>query len=312
RDLVIVGLTRAPLAGLVVLAPLIAYGEELGFLGQLESRLERSIEEGGDAGGISWSASTLLWIIALLVVVTVLGAVLQVLREVIQNWKLSLYRTPSGLRRTAGLFTTTSRSSTVRRVQAISTDDSPLQRWMGITHFRLRTFGSNDISLPGTRPHEVDQLRAIAFGTATPAPLDRRISRAAVFLAVRNTLLFLIPVGVAAWFTFDRWALLGLVLVPIRWATAERRWQLRRWSLVEGRLAEVRQLLARHMAELPLYKSQVVTVSQSFFERRRGLATLSVRSADGSVEVPLIPLDQAQACRDVILHAVETDRRPFL
>ncbi|NNE11515.1 MAG: PH domain-containing protein, partial [Ilumatobacter sp.] len=42
RDLVIVGLTRAPLAGLVVLAPLIAYGEELGFLGQLESRLERS------------------------------------------------------------------------------------------------------------------------------------------------------------------------------------------------------------------------------------------------------------------------------
>lgn len=308
-ELVVVGLTRSPLAGLVVLAPLVAYGDELGLLGRLGTRVERSIEGSDDT---QWGATTLLYLLALVAVVIVGGAILQVVREVIRNWNLRLTRTPSGLRRTAGLFTTTSRSSTVRRVQAISTDDSPPQRWLGFTHLRLRTFGDNDISLPGTRPAEVARLRRIVFGASSPPSLDRGISRAAVFLAVRNVVLVAVPVAGFLFFAIGWWSAWVLAAVPLRWATARRRWTLRRWSLEDGRLAEVRQLFTRHAAELPIFKAQVVVVSQSFFERRRGLATLQVRSADGSISVPLIPLDLACGCRDLILHAVETDRRRFL
>lgn len=308
-ELVMVGLSRAPLAGLVALAPLIAYGDQIGLTGWIEARLERSVD-GSD--GVDWTAGTILAVLGGIVVILVIGAVLQVVREVIRNWNLTLYRTPTGLRRTAGLFTTTSRSSTVRRVQAISTDDSPIQRWFGFTELRLRAFGDNDIALPGTRWDEVSSLRTMVLGTDEAPRLDRRVSRAAVFLAVRNTTIVLVPVAALTYLTVGWWAAILLGVVPLRWATAHRRWTKRRWGLADDRLAEHLQLFVRRTTELPVVKAQIVSVDQSFFERRRGLATLRVRSAEGFVAVPLIPLADALACRDHILHRVETDHRPFL
>jgi putative membrane protein len=63
---------------------------------------------------------------------------------------------------------------------------------------------------------------------------------------------------------------------------------------------------------VPIVKAQFVTVSQSFFERRKGLATVRLQSADGYLAVPMIDVGDAFAVRDLVLHAVETDRRRVL
>ena len=63
---------------------------------------------------------------------------------------------------------------------------------------------------------------------------------------------------------------------------------------------------------MPIVKAQFVTVRQSFFERRKGLATVRLQSADSYLAVPMIDLDDAMAVRDLVLHAVETDRRRVL
>ena len=124
--------------------------------------------------------------------------------------------------------------------------------------------------------------------------------------------MFAVVAVAALWVTVEWWSLLALALVPIRWAEARRRWRLRRWGLDDDRLAESYRFVAGHTAELPLFKAQVVSVTQSWFERRRGLATVTVRSADGYLEVPMIDHVDAVAVRDRVLFAVETDRRRFL
>ena len=48
------------------------------------------------------------------------------------------------------------------------------------------------------------------------------------------------------------------------------------------------------------------------FERRRGLGRVHVATAAGTVTIGMIPIDEANTVRDVILHGVETDRRSWM
>jgi len=311
RDLVLVGATKLPWAGLIALAPLIALFEEIDRVVDVDERFAGlAARTEGIVGGSM--LAVLLTVVIVAVTVTVLGALLQVTRELLANWNLRLYRTSSGLRRTAGLLTTTSRSSTVRRVQSLTTDDSPAQRWFGITHLRLRAFGENDISLPGSSDIEVEMLRSLVFGAIEPPALDRMISRWYVFRATRAGAFVAIALGVVLWFAVGPWSLLAGLIVPFQWLAARRRWRLRRWGITTERIAESYAFVSRHTAELPLFKTQVVSVSQSYFERRKGLATVELRTADGFLRVPLIDEADAAAVRDRVLHVVTTDRRRFL
>lgn len=311
RDLILVGATKLPWAGLIALAPLIALFEEIDRVVDVDERFERVAEqtEGVVGGSVLAAVLTAAMIV---VVVTVVGGLLQMTRELLANWDLRLYRTPSGLRRTAGLLTTTSRSSTVRRVQSITTDDSPAQRWIGITLLRLRAFGENDIVLPGSTDGDLAMLRSLVFRATGPPALDRMISRWYVFRATRTGVFVALALLAVLWFTVGPWSILAILVVPGQWWAARRRWRLRRWGVTDDRIAESYQFVSRHTAELPLFKAQVVSVSQSFFERRKGLATVEVRTADGFLRVPLIDEAEAAAVRDRVLQVVATDRRRFL
>lgn len=308
-ELALAGATTMPWAGLAVLAPLIAFGDEIDVLAGLGGSAERLVERWtGDAS----SGRMVVVVTVAIAVAAVLGTLLQTTRELVTNWDLTLHRTATGLRRTAGLVNTTSRSSTVRRVQAIVTDDTPLQRRLGITTLTLRTFGDNDIGLPGSRPDDVVRLRETVFGSATPPSLAHSVSRWSVFLAARTVTLVAVPVTIVFWFRIGWWSTTLLAIVPLRSVVATWEWRRRRWGLGHDRIAESHGLLRRHTAEAPLVKAQVVKVTQSFFERRRGLATVRIQTADGFLSVPLIEHDDATAVRDRVLYAVETDRRPVL
>ena len=64
--------------------------------------------------------------------------------------------------------------------------------------------------------------------------------------------------------------------------------------------------------EVLIRKLNGVTVQQSLFERKRGLATVTVATAAGAVHIGMIPLDQAELLRDEFLRSVETDRRAWM
>lgn len=296
-----------------MLAPLVAFGDELGVVTGLDGRLERLIERGQDVGDGS-SIALLGVVVGFVAVAVVFVAALQVVREVVTNWELTLYRTPAGLRRTAGLLNRTSRSASLRRVQSFTTHDTPPQRWLGITMLTLKTFGGNDIGLPGSRPDEVRRLRELVFGRVEAPQLDRRISRWFVFIATRNMFVFTTVAALVLRFGFDLgwWPVGVFVGVPIRWLAARRQWRRRRWGVDDFSIAESYEFVTRHTAEALLFKAQLVRVTQSFFERRRGLATVRVQTADGFLAIPLIDHAEAMAVRDRVLFAVETDRRPAL
>jgi putative membrane protein len=63
---------------------------------------------------------------------------------------------------------------------------------------------------------------------------------------------------------------------------------------------------------LELYKVQAVRVSQSFYQWRKDLATVTLHTASGSVSIPFIPIVKAGQIRDYVLYRVERDGRGWM
>jgi putative membrane protein len=312
-DLVRVGATGWPWAGLVALAPLGAVANDLGEYLPIDALDPDTL--GVDVPsefGAQLVAIIIGLVISAVVLISLLGAVLQTLREVVSNWDLRLTRTETGLRRTSGLFSKTSKASPLSRIQAVQTDQTPQQRLFGIRKLTLPTVGDGDISVPILGDDELREVRSIVFVRPDPPALDRRISSSFVYLPVRDVLIPVIPATIGLYFAVGWWALLLLAIPPLRWLAARRQVRLRRWSISRNRIAEAYELVNRHTAELDLIKAQTVSVSRTFFERRRGLASVRIETAEGHLEVPLIDLAEAEAVRDRVLFAVESDRRSFM
>jgi len=109
-----------------------------------------------------------------------------------------------------------------------------------------------------------------------------------------------------------RWSLLGLLVVPIIWYLAHREIRLHRWSVNGAGLAQRHEVFTIRTEEIALRRAQRVDVRQSFFQRRRNLASVTIDMADGSVQIPMIPLGEAKALRDLGLACAETDPRPWM
>lgn len=313
-DLIRIGLTAWPWTGLVVLASLFTVADDLGGLLPFDIDEEQVF---GDRFSVDVTPALvgylILLVVGVLLAMTILGALLQIIREILTNWDMQLIRTSTGVRRTSGLLSKTSKASTLTRIQAVQTDQTPAQGFFGIAKLTLPTIGDGDINVPGATDDEVTEIREILFGGAEPPAFDRGISRLYIFLAVRNALVTT-TLGVALGIvTLGDWRVaLAMIFVPIRWLEARRRWRLRRWSVTDRHLAESYEYLNKHTAELDLVKTQTASVTRTFFERRRGLATVKIETAEGYLSVPLVPVAEANAVRDLALYVAESDSRAWM
>jgi putative membrane protein len=320
-ELLKVALARWPWAGLLVLAPLLAFGGELGseFIGdRIENFFFASLIERATGASSDFEATPIALLAIVGIVVTVVsiaalvGMILQVTQVVTTDWNLRLERTSTGLRRTAGLFNTTSKASTLTRVQQFRLSQNVLEKRFGFARVSMATIGEGDLSIPGSDPNEVAKLRAVVLPDADPPVPDRGIDRAWVFFNVRGAVLFVL-IGVAVGLFFvPPWPLVALVLLPIQYWATRRRWRLRRWGITSNAIVDREEFFGWDSAEMELFRTQSVQVAQSFFERRRGLATVTVRAAEGKIEIPMIPLAEANYVRDLALYTAETSSRRWM
>ncbi|MEM9713657.1 MAG: PH domain-containing protein [Actinomycetota bacterium] len=293
--------TASPLAGLVVLGPLLAA------LGQFGDDLPvdpPSVE----ADGVTW-----WWAPGAVLVALAFSVLLNLGRVFLQDWDLTLRAGPTSLRRTSGLLSRTSSASSIDRVQLLTTAQNPLQRHAGLRDVEVSTIGDGDLELVGLDDADVDEVRAaVGWGPERHLPLDRRVHPAEIWLATRNTTIVVgIAAGALGLVTGSGWAAVVLVVVPWKWWTTRRHVRNFRWSLTDA-LARTERVLSSATAQAAIHKANGVVVSQTIFERRRGLASVRLATAAGSIRIGMIPLGEAEAVRDVIVHAAETDRRPWM
>lgn len=308
RDLVYVALTRNPLADLALVAPLVVLIQELG---DALGVTERELLQLRDTVDLPLVALIGLAVVAYLVVFGGLWFGSTLLRY----HDLTLVVEGDRLRSTSGLLSRSERSAAFDRIQLIRERQNPLQRRAAISHVTLPTASSlgsrNDsIVLPGTKPEELVGLRSLLL------PPVGGVARPISVLAVQRWITWIgivpaVAAGLIAWVLVG-WRAAAVVLWPLTVAliapVARRRW---RWTLSADTLEVVHGPVVRTRQSLALHKTQAVSLVQTIFHRRHGLATVVIHTAVGDVQLPHLELDRARAVRDRILYRTETELMPW-
>lgn len=302
--LAVAALTMSPWAGLAVLVPLLAL---------VDQALEPFGEELSDAVSDVDVNGLGRWLVPVAVAgAVVFVTILNLGRVFLREWQLTLRSDDDTLRRTSGLLSLTSITSSVDRVQVLTSSQNWLQRRAGLHDVQLSNAGAGNLRLIGCRSDEFANIAALAgLAPLSELALDRGVHSAQIWLRVRNTAVVAAVVAAVGSLAVGWWALATFaVVVPVWWAI-RRHVRNYRWSL-GSEFATSSRVISWSTRQAALRKTNAVRVTQTIFERRRSLASVEMVTAAGTVTVGMLPIEEANAVRDVILYGVETDHRAWM
>ena len=296
----------------------------LGVLSQVDSAEEwlgRTLY--GLIPGIRWdelSATTLagsaalpLWAAALIVVSILFVRLLSMLWALVRLYNFTLTRRGDDLRAEYGLLTRVTATIPIRRIQTVSVHEGFVHRWTNRVAVRVTTAGGG-AGQAGTAEREwvapiIDrrQLGAL-LGEFYPGltfenlewnrPHPRAFGRAA-----RRMLMSSAPLVIAAPFFIGWWSVpLGITLAALAIVRARLRVKHLGWSLTPGGVVFRAGVLRRSTTAAFFEKVQCVESSESPFDRRTGMAEVTIDTAGtpSGTSMPYLPRDVAISLRNLI------------
>lgn len=241
-------------------------------------------------------------------------------RTALQHFDLKFWRTERGFKIVSGLFTRQEVSANLRKIQFVRWSSSPIMRLFDMMAVQLPQAASVQVSrklavsLPGCYEPQLDAVREAYFPGEKQLEhekhgVDKRIIRRQFFLTG------ILPVAALMFVT--RSLLGSSIWVWAMWLPGAlwlsvKFYQSWRWYVSEEGVSASWGVVTRTSVLLQWYKVQAVTIRQSIFLRRLGLAHIVLYTAAGAVTVPYIPMAKAQAVRDFVLYKIETDGRGWM
>jgi putative membrane protein len=202
------------------------------------------------------------------------------------------------------------------------------RRLFGLATLRVDTSGNHrehrddnagrDVLLPITRRDAVDPLLTTFFPDFDAGPTEgtewRRVSR---FAIGRGVIKGSIVCALAAAILFGALgriaALWPLALLPLVYLISVANYRNMAYALSERYFCARRGWVGRSTSIVPINKIQAVEVFQTPFDRRLGLATLSVDTAGqaytgGGPQISNLPLNEARAIAGALAHRASETR----
>lgn len=322
RDMIRIGL--ADRRALIVFALIGPLAEQMGE--KIEGYIEQALTSAA-FGATQIGLSTGVFIaIALVLVTFFLFAIISVAAAFLRYHNFELYLDGRTLRSHGGLLTRHEHSMDLEKIQTLRLEQGIVQNWLN--RFKLtarqaisgRKQGSQKMfTIPVVTAEQADILRPLLYGDE--AGRLSQDPRNQSFLSVsryymRSKILFigLLPALLFALFFFGEIGKVGLVALlwlPLVAALSWRNWQRAGYHFDKDEIVRRSGLLGFRTVGLLFRKVQRVTVTQSRYQRRKGLASLRLHMASGRVSIPYIEHAQAQQLRDYILYRVESSQKAW-
>ena len=265
-------------------------------------------------------AGSVFFVLIAIPVFLIISFFVTLIRTVMVHYDLRFWRTSTGFKLTSGLITRREKSVQKDKIQLLLWDTNPLRRLFGI--FRLNLYqassvnvvGSKAMSVPGCYQSHIDRVIATVMTDAAEATFETLgIHRAArtrfiLFAGILPCVIFTM-----AGILLDRQMLIWTWLYfPLAVWMAFLYHRKKRLLLHKDYAVFRSGIFGDEWKMLELYKVQAVRVSQSFYQWRKDLATVTLHTASGSVSIPFIPIVRAGQIRDYVLYRVERDRRSWM
>lgn len=261
-----------------------------------------------------------MWVFIAAIVLLVAAFIGSMFRTALQYFNLKLWQTEKGFKIIAGLLNRKEQSAAHQKIQIIRWFTDPLKQIFGLFTVNLYQASSlevstkRSISIPGCYEQQLEEIISTNF----PQELRQNYNEHTISPRIisRHVLYFgIVPAlaGIVFQATQADWqALWFLMWIPIVWLLS-RRFQMRwRWWINEGTLMTRSGIIGTKHTLVHLYKTQATKISQSPYQRRHQLATLTLYTAAGHISIPYISLSFARQIRDYVLYKSESDSRNWM
>lgn len=281
----------------------------------------RSISDNAfsDAEGFVRAGNTLVYLYFIPVLLITIFLI-STARILFKYYDFTVFGAAVGYRIRSGLTNVKERTVAFSKIQYVSWKASWIRRLMHIWVLEYHISGSDEqkraqkVQVPVTNEENVPVLVRNYY--PLPVPGDReavRIHPAFIYRRILVTGLF--PTAALTGIFWPLWGTGALVflgyagLIALHTVLYQRKFRL--WSFDEEVLIR-KGFLGEGFVLLQWYKVQTVTLRQSIYERRHGLATLVLHTASGNVRAPFIPVDTARALLNYALYQVERTERAWM
>ena len=322
-ELLVLGLVEN--RGGVVIAAFFGVLWEVGFLGStsLSGFLSRAFSTASDLArplmsfvqtGILVGAAVVLFFVAM--------RVFSMIWAVVKLWDFHLQRSGRDLTTTCGLLTKVTATIPLNRVQVVSIRQKPLHRLFGRAELRVEIAGGGEESdKRTTRPERLAPivelemlpglLKEIQPGVDLDAVRWQMVDPRAAGRIFRASLLLMTPlaawVPLALWRDDVRFAALILIvvamLIPVAWLNARMQTSHYGYAEESGVLFYKSGWIWRRTSMARCSKIQVMTLTESPWDRRTGMAgvridTAGARPAGHRLAIPYLPAATARTIFD--------------
>ena len=229
------------------------------------------------------------------------------------------------LRSTGGLLTRHEHSVNLAKIQSLQAMQHPILKLFG--RFRLRAKQASSgrrgrgkqFIIPVCEPAQLPELSHEVFGdeftgidlrpkSDTFKPIAKNYVRSRFILfgflpSLVGACLFYFPLGLASLFLLS-WIPLSAVVV----------WNYYRkygYAIADNGMVLRKGFIGYQTSAFLYRKVQRISVTQTLFQERKGLATIRFFLASGSLRIPYVDFQMAKDLRDYILYKVESSQRPW-
>ena len=255
--------------------------------------------------------------------VMIVGLLFSILGSILLFYGFTFSRRGEDLHRAYGLFTQRSSSLPRHRIQVLKIEEKMMRRLFGLATLRADTSGRSrereddnkgrDVVIPIVKRAAVDQLLPVFFPDFMSDPAEwKRVSKLAIRRGMIKGGLLCVSI-VSALFAYQREfiAIWPLLFLPIIYLVNVIRYRSLGYAMGNRYFRTRHGWLGRSTQIVPINKIQSVEVSQTPFDRRLGLATMSVDTAGqaftgGGPHVSNLPLAEAQTIAATLTHKAGT------
>lgn len=255
------------------------------------------------------------------VIVGIISFLYSLINTVLKNFDLKLTARKGGLKLVRGLLNKEEISINKSKIQNVSWSDNPLRKAFSMFTIQIEQASSaqadqlkSKIKIPGSYKDQVTQVLGIAF----PKEFIREDEKHRVSILLKYRIFILsglLPAILAAgivYFFQGLEALWILLWIPMVWVSCSLYYKKRSFQMNDELLKNNRGTFGNHYEIFQVYKVQAISVNQSWYQRRKQLASVVFHTAAGSIRIPFIPLHQAEELENFILYKVESDSRKWM
>ena len=322
RDIVRIGLSdRRVLVFVAALGPLY---ERLG--DSIYSIAADYVESAADKVLETSVAASALVVVVVAVALIMILAIISIGAAFLRYQNFELFVDGKTLRSQGGLLTRHEVSMHLGKIQTLRLEQGIVMRFLNRYRLSARQARSShkqdkrkNFIVPVVTAAQANHLRELLMAPEgdelMQIPTNDQFTRISPYY-MRSRILFvgLLPtIGVTTVF----WQLLGpvslglLLWLPVSTLLAYQSWRRAGYLCREDGFVRRSGVVGYRSVALLYRKVQRITVTQSRYQRRKGLASLRVYMASGSVRIPYIEHAIAKRLRDYILYKVESSQQAW-